>query len=60
MCVRVVQGESSFYGYVDGTAEQDLLRVADSVAQAVRGEARHPAGLKAAEVADGHPISVHP
>ena len=40
VCVRVVQGESSYYGYVDGTAEEDLLRVADSVAQAVRGEAR--------------------
>ena len=60
VCVRVVQGESSYYGYVDGTAEQDLLRVADSVAQAVRGEARDPAALSAAERVDGHAIRVHP
>ena len=39
-CVRVVQGDSTYYGYVDGLAEEDLLRVAGSVAQAVRGEAR--------------------
>ena len=39
-CVRVVQGESTYYGHVDGLAEQDLLRVAGSVAQAVRGDAR--------------------
>ena len=30
-CLRVVQGESSYYGHVDGLAEDDLLRVADSV-----------------------------
>ena len=29
-CVRVVQGDSTFYGHVDGLAEQDLLRVAAS------------------------------
>ena len=46
VCVRVVQGESTYYGYVDGTAEEDLLRVADSVAQAVRGEARRPAAAR--------------
>ena len=39
-CVRVVRGDSTYFGYVDGLAEPDLLRVADSVAQAVRGEAR--------------------
>jgi TldD protein len=60
VCVRVVQGESSYYGYVDGTAEQDLLRVAESVAQAVRGEARRPAALAAAQLVDGHPIGIHP
>ncbi|MET0836251.1 MAG: TldD/PmbA family protein [Thermoleophilaceae bacterium] len=60
VCVRVVQGESSYYGYVDGTAEADLLRVADSVAQGVRGEARRPAALSALWSADGHPVSIHP
>ena len=43
-CVRVVQGDSTYYGYVDGLAEEDLLRVAGSVSEAVRGEATHPAG----------------
>ena len=60
VCVRVVQGESTYYGYVDGTAEEDLLRVADSVAQAVRGEARRPAPLAAAGQANGHPVAIHP
>src|SRR3954463_4673109 len=33
--VRVVQGDATTFGHVDGLAEDDLLRVADSVAQAV-------------------------
>ena len=45
-CVRVVQGDSTFYGHVDGLAEQDLLRVAASVSEAVRGDAREPAALR--------------
>ena len=59
-CVRVVQGESTYYGHVDGLAEPDLLRVAGSVAQAVRGDARRPAGLSAAAPANGHPVSLAP
>ncbi len=59
-CVRVVRGDSTYYGYVDGHAEPDLLRVADSVAQAVRGEARRPAGLSAAQPANGHPVELRP
>jgi TldD protein len=59
-CVRVVQGESTYYGYVDGLAEEDLLRVAGSVSEAVRGDARRPAALRAAEPATRHPISVSP
>ena len=40
-CVRVVQGDSTYYGHVDGLAEEDLLRVADSVSAggARRGDA---------------------
>jgi TldD protein len=60
VCVRVVRGESSYFGYVDGTAEQELLRVADSVAQAVRGEARRPAALSTTQLANGHPVAIHP
>jgi TldD protein len=60
VCVRVIQGDSTFYGYVDGLAEEDLLRVADSVAQAVRGEAARPAALAPAALADGHPVRIRP
>jgi hypothetical protein len=56
----VVQGESTYYGYVDGLAEEDLLRVAGSVTEAVRGDARRPAALRAAEAATRHRISVPP
>jgi TldD protein len=59
-CVRVVQGESTYYGHVDGVAEPDLMRVAGSVAQAVRGHARRPAGLSAVTPANGHPVSLAP
>jgi TldD protein len=59
-CVRVVQGESSYYGYVDGVEEGDLLRVADSVAQALRGEERRPAKLSAAAPAKGHQVLARP
>jgi TldD protein len=59
-CLWVVVGESSYYGYVDGHAEEDLLRVAGSVGQAVRGEARAPAALGAARPAGGHAIETRP
>ena len=59
-CVRVVRGDSSYYGYVDGLAEEDLLRVAESVAQALRGDAREPAGLQPANPAAGHPVAEPP
>jgi TldD protein len=59
-CVRVVQGESSYYGYVDGLEERDLLRVAGSVAEALRGQARRPARLAAAVAARGHPVRSRP
>ena len=32
--VRLVSGESSYFGHVDGLAKDDLMRVADSVAEA--------------------------
>jgi TldD protein len=59
-CVRVVQGDSTYYGHVDGLAEEDLLRVAGSVSEAVRGDARHPAALGAAQPAAGHPVAIRP
>ena len=59
-CVRVVHGDSTYYGYVDGLAEEDLLRVAGSVSEAVRGDARHPAALSAARPATQHPVATRP
>jgi TldD protein len=58
--VRVVLGEATYFGHVDGLAEDDLLRVADSVSQAVRAERRAPGALAAARRADGHPIAERP
>ena len=59
-CVRVVQGESTYYGHVDGLAEQDLLRVAESVSQAVRGAERWPAALSTAARAGAHAVGTPP
>ena len=59
-CVRVVQGDSTYYGHVDGHAEDDLLRVAASVSEAVRGDARHPAELRAMESGARHPVETPP
>ena len=59
-CVRVVQGDSTFYGHVDGLAEQDLLRVAASVSEAVRGDAREPAALRAVVTGARHEIAIPP
>ena len=59
-CVRVVQGESTYYGYVDGLAEQDLLRVAGSVSEAVRGDARRPAPLQAMATGTRHAVATPP
>jgi TldD protein len=59
-CVRVVKGESTYYGYVDGLDERDLVRVAQSVAQALRGNERRPAGLATATAANGHPVVARP
>ena len=59
-CVRVVQGESTYYGHVDGLAEEDLLRVAGSVSEALRGEARAPVALRAQSTGVGHEIAIPP
>jgi TldD protein len=59
-CVRVVQGDSTYYGHVDGLAEEDLLRAAGSVSEAVRGDARHPAALSAAQQGARHAVVTRP
>jgi TldD protein len=61
VAVRVVQGEASYFGHVDGLSEDDVLRVAESVSQAVRAaDARRPAALTAAEPVSIHPIAHRP
>jgi TldD protein len=47
--IRVVAGDATYFGYVDGLAESDLLRLAGEVAGAVRGEAASPRPLRAVE-----------
>jgi TldD protein len=59
-CVRVVRGDSTYYGHVDGLAEEDLLRVAGSVSEAVRGEASQPAALRALESGTRHEVATPP
>jgi TldD protein len=59
--VRVVHGEATYFGHVDGLAEDDLVRVAESVAQAVRaGDPSRVAALQAAGARDVHPIAERP
>ena len=59
--VRVVSGDATYFGHVDGIAEHDLLRVADSVAQAVSGGRPRTIALPAAAAPPGaHPIARRP
>ena len=59
--IRVVSGESSYFGHVDGLAEDDLLRVADSVAQAAAGGDARPAPLgHALSRGPQHPVATPP
>jgi TldD protein len=58
--LRVVRGDSTYHGHVDGLAEEDLLRVAGSVSEAVRGEARQPAALRALESGARHRVATPP
>jgi len=58
--VRVVSGDSTYFGYVDGLAEAGLMRVADSVAQATHGEARRPVATTAVSPRDVHRIARPP
>ena len=43
--VRLISGDSSYFGHTDGLAEEDLLRVADSVAGANAGDAHGAPGV---------------
>jgi TldD protein len=59
--VRVVSGEATHFGHVDGLAEADLLQVADSVAAAVSGGESRPRALEpAADGASPHLVTRAP
>jgi TldD protein len=59
--IRVVAGDATYFGHVDGLAEDDLLAVAESVAGAVRADARAPRALEAGAAAEArHPVSEPP
>jgi TldD protein len=61
VAVRVVQGDATYFGHVDGLAEEDVVRVAESVSQAVKaGDARRPSALSAAAQPGVHPIAERP
>jgi TldD protein len=60
--IRVVAGESSYFGHVDGLAEDDLLRIADSVADAAAAGGPAAPVEHAAETVHGadHPVATPP
>ena len=58
--VRLVVGEASYFGHVDGLAEDDLMRVADSVAQAASGNDARPHAFGALARGSEHPVAMPP
>ena len=58
--IRVVHGEATYFGHVDGLAEADLLALADSVSQALKLEARTAASLQTAAPLPLHEVSQPP
>lgn len=54
--IRVIAGESTYFGYVDGTTERDLERLAREVASAVRRSTATPRPLQAKRFAAGQRI----
>lgn len=58
--VRVVDGDSTYFGHVDGLAEPDLLALAESVSQALKQEAKQAAMAPAAPARGIHVIAEPP
>ena len=58
--VRVVRGETSYFGHVDGLGEGELERAATAVAAAARGDRRDVQALAAAESPALQEIAVAP
>ena len=47
--VRVISGETTYFAHVDGLAEPDLIRAAETAAAALSGDRREPQAVPAAE-----------
>ena len=58
--IRVVRGESSYFGHVDGLAEPDLEALADSVAEAVGADATPAATLPELDRPGAHEVAEPP
>jgi TldD protein len=58
--VRVIDGEVTRFAHVDGLAEEDLLRAAEGLANALGGEATEPVALQAAAPPELQEIEVDP
>ena len=58
--IRVVAGDSTYFGHVDGLAEPDLERLADEVASAVRGERAAAQALVAAQPSPPQRVRIDP
>src|SRR4051794_9700613 len=58
--VRVIAGDSTYFGHVDGLGEADLRRLAESVAGAVRGKVTRSQALRAVEIPAGQEIEQPP
>jgi len=58
--IRLIDGDQTRYAHVDGLAEEDLLRAAETLAAAMSGEAAEPLALRAAEPPRLQEIEVDP
>jgi TldD protein len=58
--VRVIAGDATYFGHVDGLAEHDLERVAAEVASAVGREETKPRALRSADRPPAQPIETRP
>jgi TldD protein len=58
--IRVIDGEVTRFGHVDGLAEADLTRAADGLAGALAGDAREPVPLRAVEPPELQEVDVDP
>src|SRR5687768_15695839 len=58
--IRVVVGDATYFGHVDGLAEADLQRLADEVSSAVRGERAEVRPLAAQAAPPAQAVRIRP